>query len=105
MIRLRILTAGLALALLFGGVAPVLSQMRQPGTVEIRARVTVPFMLSGNHIFVKALLNGKPYALIFDSAGEASLSPEAARTSPCPSSRSNRSRAPATASKRLTSSK
>jgi PDZ domain/Aspartyl protease len=78
--RLRILAAAFVLALLLGSTDSALSQMLQQGTVEIAGPVTVPFKLSGNHIFVRASMNGKPFALVFDTGGAASLSPEAAQS-------------------------
>jgi hypothetical protein len=37
----------------------------------------VPFKLSGNHIFVKAMVDGKDFAFVFDTAGAATLTPRA----------------------------
>ena len=80
MIRLRILTAGLAFALVFGVAVTARSQMLQHGAVDLKSPVTVPIKLAGNHIFVRARLNGQPYALVFDTGGAASVSPEAAKS-------------------------
>ena len=41
---------------------------------------TVPFKLSGNHIFVRGTVDGKTFAFVFDTAGAASLFPDARKT-------------------------
>lgn len=45
-------------------------------SLALAGSTTVPFTLSGNHIYITADINGKPYAFIFDTGGAAMLSPE-----------------------------
>ncbi|HEX3458161.1 MAG TPA: aspartyl protease family protein [Candidatus Baltobacteraceae bacterium] len=40
----------------------------------VTGSTTVPFRLYGNHIYVKATVDGKAYAFVFDTGGAASLS-------------------------------
>ena len=51
--------------------------MHMQAQSTLATSTTVPFKLSGNHIWVKATVDGKPYAFIFDTAGAASLTPAA----------------------------
>src|SRR5215472_7344427 len=53
------------------------AQMHMQAQSTLATSTTVPFKLSGNHIWVKATVDGKPYAFIFDTAGAASLTPAA----------------------------
>ena len=62
--------------------APALAQEhpqahQAPATVA--SSTTVPFRLYGNHIYVKATVDGKAYAFVFDTGGAASLSRLAAK--------------------------
>ena len=51
------------------------ASMQPPATVA--TSTTVPFRLSGNHIYVRATVDGKVFAFIFDTGGSASLSASA----------------------------
>jgi hypothetical protein len=64
------------LLLCAAGARPALAQL-SPGTLSLAGSTTIPFTLSGNHIFIRATVDGKPYAFIFDTGGAASLSPAA----------------------------
>jgi predicted aspartyl protease len=64
------------LLLFVAGVRPAAAQL-SPGALTLTGSTTIPFTLSGNHIFVRATLDGKPYAFVFDTGGAASLSPAA----------------------------
>jgi hypothetical protein len=48
-------------------------QVKQP-PATVPTSTTVPFRLSGNHIYVRATVDGKIFAFIFDTGGSASLS-------------------------------
>ncbi len=50
------------------------------GDLSLSGTTTIPFTLSGNHIFIQTTVDGKPYAFIFDTGGAASLSPAAEDT-------------------------
>ncbi|HET9394228.1 MAG TPA: aspartyl protease family protein [Candidatus Rubrimentiphilum sp.] len=56
--------------------APVQAQLTE-GSVRLNGSTTVPFKLSGNHIYVQAIVDGRPFAFLFDSGAAASLSVEA----------------------------
>lgn len=49
------------------------------GSLSLRGTTTVPFVLSGNHMFIKAFVNGTPYAFMFDTGGAAILDPRVQR--------------------------
>jgi predicted aspartyl protease len=49
-----------------------------PGTIDLASQTTVPFDLHGNHIYVRASIDGQPYAFVLDTGGVASLTPELA---------------------------
>ena len=44
---------------------------------SVATSTTVPFTLSGNHIFVRGTVDGKTFAFVFDTAGAASLTQDA----------------------------
>ena len=70
----------LCLLMLFAaGTLPAAAQLT-PGTLTLSSSTTIPFMLSGNHIFIRTTLDGKPYAFIFDTGGAASLAPATEET-------------------------
>ena len=48
-------------------------QVRQP-PATVATSTTVPFRLSGNHIYLRAAVDGKTFAFVFDTGGSASLS-------------------------------
>lgn len=50
-----------------------------PGDLQLANSTRVPFTLHGNHIYVRASVNGAPYAFIFDSGGTASLTPDVSK--------------------------
>jgi len=50
-----------------------------PGSLTIHRSTTVPFTLSGNRIYIKAVVGRTPYAFIFDTGGTAILVPEVQR--------------------------
>jgi len=50
-----------------------------PGTFALRGSETVAFTLSGNHIYLRAMLGKTPYAFLFDTAGAAAIVPEVQR--------------------------
>lgn len=56
--------------------APVHAQLTE-GSVQLDGSTAVPFKLSGNHIYVQATVDGKPFAFLFDSGAAASLSVDA----------------------------
>jgi len=68
------------IALLFAALlasAPALAQDHahaQQAAATVAGSTTVPFRLYGNHIYVKATVDGKAYAFVFDTGGAASLS-------------------------------
>jgi len=43
----------------------------KPGTLVLTAPTRLPFVLSGNHIYIRASVGGAPYAFIFDTGGAA----------------------------------
>lgn len=49
------------------------------GTLTLHGSVSVPFTLSGNHIYIRASLGKTPYAFLFDTGGVASIVPEVQR--------------------------
>jgi len=56
------------------------AQMHIQAQASLATATTVPFTVSGRHIFVKATVDGKPFAFVFDTAGAASLTPAARET-------------------------
>ena len=64
------------LLLCAAGGRPAIAQL-SPGDLSLTGATTIPFTLSGNHIYIRATVDGKPYAFIFDTGGAASLSPAA----------------------------
>jgi hypothetical protein len=48
-------------------------QVKQP-PATVATSTTVPFRLFGNHIYVRAIVDGKIFAFVFDTGGAASLS-------------------------------
>lgn len=74
-IRRRFFALFLILLCVAGG-RPAVAQL-SPGTLSLAHATTIPFTLSGNHIFIRATLDGKPFAFVFDTGGAASLSPDA----------------------------
>ena len=71
--------ASLAIAciLCVGFATPLAAGAQMPGpdtsTLTLSGSTTVPFTLSGNHIYVTAQIDGSPYAFIFDTGGAATL--------------------------------
>lgn len=46
------------------------------GTLDLKAATTLPFVLSGNHIYIRASVGGRTFAFIFDTGGAAIVTPE-----------------------------
>ena len=62
-------------ALLASGPAPAQDHAHpHQAAATVAGSTTVPFRLYGNHIYVKATVDGKTYAFVFDTGGAASLS-------------------------------
>ncbi|HEX5275569.1 MAG TPA: aspartyl protease family protein [Candidatus Rubrimentiphilum sp.] len=73
---MRRFSAVVLLLLCAAGVRPAAAQLAS-GDLSLSGTTTIPFTLSGNHIYVRGTVDGKPYAFIFDTGGAASLSPAA----------------------------
>jgi hypothetical protein len=50
-----------------------------PGTLVLHGSTTVPFTLSGNHIYIKATIGRTAYAFLFDTGGTAIITPDVQR--------------------------
>jgi len=46
------------------------------GTLALHGSVTVPFVLAGNHIYIRAMLGKTRYAFLFDTGGVAAILPD-----------------------------
>ncbi len=53
------------------------------GTMTLHGSTRVPMLLSGNHVFLKAKVDGVPYAFVFDSGGVAIVTPAVSRAAGC----------------------
>lgn len=51
----------------------------EPGPIALRGSTTVPFVLAGNNIYFKAVIERTPYAFIFDTCGTGTVTPELQR--------------------------
>ncbi len=72
--KIAVFLAGLCIA--FPAIGPAHPEVRQ-APVTVATSTTVPFTLYGNHICIRARVDGKTYAFVFDTGGAASLSARA----------------------------